>query len=170
MGNRRRRRRRIVQTAAAWILAATTAGGATAAGRAEEGPAPAKKLGPLEKSLLVPGWGQLSEKHYLEGVAFLGAEIACLYGALRNDKRGSTSYALYKAAASAEDAVRHRRDVEVYDGRRNRFLLAAAAVWAVNLVDIFLIVRRSGAGPKSVALKVGSDALPQIHLSLVCRF
>ena len=169
MDNRPRPQRRLVKSAAAWVLAASFCG-SPAAGLAEDGPAPAKKLGPLEKSLLVPGWGQLAEKHYLEGIVFLGAEVACLFGALRNDKRGNESYALYKAAGSAEDAVGHRRDVETYDGRRNCFLLAAAAVWAVNLVDILLIVKRPGAGPKSVALKVGSDAFPKIRLSLACRF
>jgi len=33
------------------------------------------KFGSLQKSLLIPGWGQFVEKRYLEGILFISAEI-----------------------------------------------------------------------------------------------
>jgi len=143
---------------------------APAAGRAED-ESPAKKpFGSLEKSLLIPGWGQFAEKRYLEGVLFLGAELACLYGVFRTNRLGNERYALYKSSATTEDAVRHRRAVETYDRRRNAFLIAAAAVWAANLVDMALIVKSKDGGRRAVVLKAGCDILGEIRLSLACRY
>jgi hypothetical protein len=139
-------------------------------GFAQENAASAPKFGSLAKSLLVPGWGQMAEKRYLEGAVFLGSEIVCLVGILRNNRLGNESYDLYKTAAFAEDAVRFRQATETADGRRNKFILAAAAVWAVNLLDIYFIVRNREAGRRAVALRITRDAPRQIGLSLSCRF
>jgi hypothetical protein len=161
-------------TAGAPVVAALAAAAILAAiplaGRAEDNPAAEKRFGPLEKSLLIPGWGQISEKRYLEGFAFLAAEVGCLYAIFRNNHLGNESYALYKAASSTEDAVRHRRATENYDRRRNAFFLAAAAVWAVNLVDIYLIVKSKSGGRRAVSLRIERDAPRKICLSLACRF
>ncbi|MBM3295600.1 MAG: hypothetical protein FJY82_13925 [Candidatus Aminicenantes bacterium] len=157
------------KTAAAIAAGVVLFAAAAAVLRGEEPPPPEKRFGPLEKSLLVPGWGQLSEKRYFEGFAFFGAEVACLIGFFRNDRLGNERYALYKAAASVEDAVRRRREVEMFDRRRNGFLLAAAAVWAANLVDIVLILKSRGGG-RPAALKFGCDGPDEIRISLACRF
>jgi len=109
---------------------------------------PPNTFGPLEKSLLIPGWGQFSEHRYLEGVIFLGSELVCLIQALRNNALGNEAYDRYKAAAGRDEAVLHRRSTETFDTRRNRYLLAGAAVWALNLLDMVLIVKNSGR-PKS---------------------
>ncbi len=104
------------------------------------------KFGPLEKSLLVPGWGQISEGRVVKGAALLAAELACLAGALyQNRPRQHEAYDLYQAATDSESASRYRGLVERHDGRRNAFLLAGAAVWAVNLLDIFAIVKSKDA-------------------------
>lgn len=102
---------------------------------------PPSAFGPLEKSLLIPGWGQISERRYLEGVVFLGSELFCLIQAIRNNALGHEAYGRYKAAAGRDEAVLQRRSTETFDTRRNRYLLAGAAVWALNLLDIYLIVK-----------------------------
>jgi hypothetical protein len=158
------------KAAAAAIAGAVVAVLCPIMGFAEENAAPAPKFGSLAKSLLVPGWGQIAEKRYLEGAVFLGAEIVCVIGILRNNRLGNESYDLYKTAASAEDAVRFRQATETADGRRNKFILAAAAVWTVNLLDIYFIVRNREAGRRAVALRITHDAPRQIGLSLSCRF
>ncbi|MBN1939621.1 MAG: hypothetical protein JW843_08545 [Candidatus Aminicenantes bacterium] len=135
-------------------------------------PTPTAKLGPLQKSLLVPGWGQISEGRILKGAAFLAAELACLAGALRQNHLGNSNYDLYRAATDPDSASRYRRLVERYDGRRNAFLLAGAAVWAINLLDIFGLVKKKTAEPGSLSLAIGIPHVSprQIRLSIDCRF
>ena len=137
-----------------------------------EDPPPAGKrsFGPLEKSLLFPGWGQLSEKRYLEGAAFIVAELACLYGALSADHLGNENYALYRSAASMDEAARARALVEKYDTRRNGFLLAAAAVWALNLIDIFLIVKGKETDKPGLSLRIGRGTHQDIGITAAFRF
>jgi len=139
---------------------------------ADDDPPAIPKFGPLHKSLLVPGWGQISEGRLLKGAAFLAAELACLAGALHQNSLGNTNYDLYQAATDAASASRYRRLVERHDGRRNAFLLAGAAVWAVNLLDIFGIVKNKDAKPGSPSLSFGIHhvAPREIRLAFDYRF
>ena len=130
----------------------------------------ARLLGPLEKSLLVPGWGQLSEKRYLEGILFLAATSAALTGMLLNNHLGNENYALYQKAETLDEAVRTRRLAESFDTRRNQFFLAAAAVWAVNLLDIALIVNKKGGTDKSFSLRIDCGTKDHLGLTATCRF
>lgn len=129
-----------------------------------------KRFGPLEKSLLIPGWGQISEKRYVEGATFLAAEAFCLYEIFANNHLGNENYASYKKAATMDDAVRFRQFTEKFDARRNQFLLAAAAVWAVNLVDIYLVVKNKGKKEKAFTLRIERGKHQQISLAASCRF
>lgn len=132
--------------------------------------APKSGFGSLEKSLLIPGWGQLAEKHYLEGSLFLAAEIALLTGVVANNSLGNTNYDLYKKAETMDDAVRYRQLTEKYDIRRNRLLLAAAAVWALNLVDIHLIVKKKETGDQRLTLRIEHGEHGQIRVAASCSF
>lgn len=138
----------------------------------EKAPAEASRpiFGPLEKSLIIPGWGQLAEKRYVEGIAFLSAEIFCLAEIAFNNHRGNQNYSLYKQATTADDAVRYRQLAEKYDTRRNQFLLAAAAVWAVNLVDIYLIVTNKEKKERAFTLKVERGENKRVSLAIGYRF
>lgn len=69
-----------------------------------------------------------------------------------------------------DDAVRFRQLTEKFDARRNQFLLAAAAVWAVNLVDIYLIVKNKGKKEKTFTLRIERGKHQQISLTASCRF
>jgi hypothetical protein len=164
---RRRARTKAVALILAWILAAA----AVPPSFADDPPSAAKRpFGSLEKSLLVPGWGQLAEKRYAEGIAFLAAELACLGAALADNARGNEAYASYRAAASMDEAVAARARVEKYDTRRNKYLLAAAAVWAANLIDVFLIVKGKETKPKSLSLRIGLGPYEEIGLTAGVRF
>ncbi|MHB8054320.1 MAG: hypothetical protein ACYDH3_03640 [Candidatus Aminicenantales bacterium] len=133
---------------------------------------PAPRFGPLEKSLLFPGWGQISEHRVLKGAAFAAAELALLAGAIHYNGRGNSAYDVYRSAGDAASAVHFRRLVERNDGRRNACLLAAAAVWAVNLLDIHLLVNRKdpGLSPRSFTVGITHGPTREICLSLACRF
>jgi hypothetical protein len=141
-----------------------------AAGWDEEKSAPDRLLGSLEKSLIIPGWGQLAEKRYVEGIVFLSAEIFCLVKIVANDRRAKENYGLYKQASTMEDAIRYRQLTERYDTRRNRFMLAAATVWAVNLVDIYLIANHKAKKERALELKVERGENKTISLVMAYRF
>ena len=123
-------------------------------GRAQERIEPKQGLASLEKSLLIPGWGQISEKKYIEGALFLAADVFCLYEIFANDHSGNRNYGLYKKAETMDEAVRFRRLTEKFDTRRNQFILAAATVWAVNLLDIYLIVKNKEKRDKSLSFRI----------------
>ncbi len=129
-----------------------------------------RPLGPLAKSLLIPGWGQFAVGRPVEGGLFLGGLVLCLAGAWDAGHRGGESYALYKAAATAADAVRWREATSRYDRRRNGFLLAGAALWAVNLLDIWLLVKRGDGGRRSWAIHFGRDSHEGFVVGAGCRF
>jgi hypothetical protein len=164
----RRKKRGEAAVATALVLVFALAPGPAAA----QDPRPEPKLGPLQKSLLFPGWGQISEGRILKGTAFLAAELACLTGAVCENRLGNSNYDLYKGATDAESASRYRSLVERHDGRRNAFLLAGAAVWALNLLDIFGLVKKKSAGPGSASLSIGIPHVDprEIRLSIDCRF
>jgi hypothetical protein len=115
---------------------------------------PAGKFNSLQKSLLIPGWGQIAEKRYLEGALFLSAEIFCFYKVFSYNHKGNYYYNHYKKADNVSDAVKYRGLTENYDIKRNKFLLAAAGVWIINLIDAYSIVRNKEKKRKSVNLKL----------------
>lgn len=124
----------------------------------------------LQKSLLIPGWGQLAEKKYLEGVLLLSAEIFCLYKLLANNQKGNENYRFYKAAENVDDAVIYRDLTEEYDKRRNVFILAAAGVWAVNLIDIYVIVKSKKKKNKNLKIQLESSEKKMLGFTITFRF
>lgn len=127
----------------------------------------------LQKSLLIPGWGQAAEKRYLEAVLFFSAEVVCWAGFFDQNARGNRAYDLYRAADTTADAVRHRGETERFDKRRNLFLLGAALVWTANLIDAWLIVSGRGnakdGGRRSLSLRLECGEGHKIALALSYR-
>jgi len=110
------------------------------------------KISSLQKSLLIPGWGQIAEKKYIEGVLFLSVEIFCFYKIFSYNHKGNDYYNLYKKADNVSDATEYRDLAEKYDTRRNRFILAAAGVWIINLIDIYIIVKKKDKKERNLRL------------------
>jgi len=118
----------------------------------KEGISPEIKFTSLQKSLLIPGWGQITEKKYIEGVLFLSAEIFCIYKIFSYNHKGNDYYDLYKKTDNVSDATEYRGLTEKYDTRRNRFILVAAGVWIINLIDIYIIVKKKGKKERNLRL------------------
>jgi hypothetical protein len=135
----------------------------------EESP-PEKKFTSLHKSLLFPGWGQLAEKRYIEGVLFLSAEIFALYKVFSYNHKGNSAYAQYKDADSVDDAVHHRQVTEDYDKKRNQFLLVAAGVWVINLIDIYFIMKNKDNKGKNLRLKIESGKNKSLAFTISYHF
>jgi hypothetical protein len=129
-----------------------------------------KKFTSLHKSLILPGWGQIAEKRYIEGILFIAADAFCIYEIISNNNKGNKNYRQYKAAKNTADAVKHRELTEKYDKRRNQFILAAAGAWAVNLLDIYVIVRGKEKKDKNIRLKLKSGENRQISFTLSYSF
>ena len=118
---------------------------------------PAIKFTSLQKSLLIPGWGQITEKRYLEGVLFLSAEIFCIYKVFSYNHKGNNYYKSYKEADNVSDAINFRELIEKYDTKRNSFILAAAGIWVINLIDIYIIVKKKEKKRGNLKLKFGHN-------------
>lgn len=107
----------------------------------------------LEKSLIFPGWGQLNEKKYAKGVFFMAAEFFCILQAISDNSQAEKYYNRYRNATIPDEVVFFRNQTEKYDIRRNQYLLAGAAVWIVNLVDIYICVGKKSKERIRVSLK-----------------
>jgi hypothetical protein len=127
-------------------------------------------FGSLEKSLLLPGWGQLAEKRYFEAAVFLSAEIFCLAKVFSLNHKGNTYYGLYKESVNAADAVKYRELTEKYDVKRNQYLLAALGVWAVNLIDIYVIVKGKQSKRESLRFRLEGGEKPKTLFVLSYSF
>ena len=134
----------------------------------KELPSPVKFTS-LHKSLLVPGWGQLAEKRYVEGIFFLSAELFALYKVFVNNRKGNQYYDQYKEADNGDDAVKFRELTEEYDTKRNQYFLVAAGIWAVNLIDIYFIVKYKKKRENGLGLRVESGA-KELAFTLSYRF
>ena len=96
----------------------------------------------LERSLLFPGLGQLSEKQYVKAAVFASAEIFCLARIVSEIGKGTEAYHNYRDAKDALAASEWRSQTEKYDRRRNTAILAAAGVWVLNMIDIFVFAKK----------------------------
>jgi hypothetical protein len=121
--------------------------------------------GALRKSLLFPGWGQLAEKKYVEGVIFLTAEVCCLANLIYFNHKGNTNYSKYREAETTTDAVRFRDLTEKYDKKRNAYILAAAGVWVLNLLDTYLIVKNKKNPKIGISIQSGKDQRTTLSVS-----
>jgi len=130
----------------------------------------ARSFDALQKSLLIPGWGQFAEKKYFEGAFFLSAEIFCLYKIFESNHRGNESYQLYKSAENVENTVKYRDLTEKYDRRRNAFILGAIGIWAVNLIDIYIIVKNKKKKDKNLKIQLESSENMMLGFTLTLSF
>jgi len=127
----------------------------------------ATKFTSLHKSLLIPGWGQFAEKRHIEAVLFLSAEVFALYKVFDANHKGNQYYDQYREADNVDDAVKYRELTEKYDIRRNQFILVAIGVWALNLIDIYFIVKNKK--KNNLRLTLESD-VKKLAFTLSYRF
>ena len=66
---------------------------------------------------------------------------------------------------NVEDAIKYRELTEKYDKNRNLFILAAGGVWALNLVDTYVIVKNKQKKKLEVKLESGVDKLLAFTIS-----
>ena len=122
----------------------------------------------LEKSLLFPGWGQIHEKQYFKGVIFSLAEAAAITSALIHNRKGNKSYINYKRAASPDAAAFWRNETGKFDRKRNAFMLAGAAVWIINLADIYLYRKKKR--DKGIKISLAPGIKNEVSFFIAYRF
>ena len=132
------------------LLAVLLAGSPALRGE-EAKPEPERLRKALERSLLFPGLGQLYEKQYAKAALFATAELFCLAQVVIDARKGNEAYHNYRDAGDKAAAVEWRRETERHDRRRNTAILAAAGVWVLNMVDIFVFVKRKYGRERSLA-------------------
>lgn len=90
------------------------------------------KNGPaLLKSMIIPGWGQMSKNHYVEGVLTLSVEGAFAAGAIVTYKSAQSYYDKIKAGEG--DVSSHIKYYNSNKTMNHVCLGAAAAIYAINL-------------------------------------
>ena len=136
----------------------------------KQGISPEIKFRSLQKSLLIPGWGQIAEKRYIEGALFLSAEIFCIYKIFSYNHKGNDYYNLYKKADNVSDATEYRDLTEKYDTKRNRFILVAASVWIINLIDIYIIVKKKDKKERNLRLNFKLNEKKDLALTVTFSF
>jgi hypothetical protein len=136
----------------------------------KKGTLPPKKISSLQKSLLLPGWGQITEKRYLEGILFLSAEVFCLYKVISYNHKSNDYYSLYKNADNVSDALEYRDLTENYDHKRNRFILAVAGVWIINLIDIYFIVKKKDKKERNLKIKLKHNENKDLAFTITFSF
>lgn len=136
----------------------------------EKGTSNSKKISSLQKSLLIPGWGQIAEKKYLEGILFFSAEVFCLYKIISYNHKGNDYYNLYKNADNVINAIEYRELTEKYDSKRNRFILIAASVWIINLIDIYIIVKKKDKKERNLKIKLEHNENKDLALTFTFSF
>lgn len=129
-----------------------------------------KKFSSLQKSLLIPGWGQIAEKKFTKGILFLSSEIFCIYQIILYNHKGNKYYSLYKEADNFSDAVYYRKLTEKYDKKRNQFFLAAMGVWGINLIDMYLISKHKAKKKKKVKIEIKKNEHKGVALSFSINF
>ncbi len=136
----------------------------------EKGTLHPKKISSLQKSLLIPGWGQITEKKYLEGILLFSAEVFCLYKVISYNHKGNDYYNLYKNADNVSDALEYRDLTENYDHKRNRFILAVAGVWIINLIDIYFIVKKKDKKERNLKIKLEHNENKDLAFTITFSF
>ncbi len=104
---------------------------------ADDAKIPTIQLNRKLKSVLYPGWGQLSRGERFKGVAFATAETACIGLAYYYNHAGNRDYSSYKAADTTEKVIHFRRRVERFDRNRNICIAVGALIWIVNIFDMY---------------------------------
>lgn len=89
------------------------------------------------RSLLVPGWGQIYNREPVKGAVFLGAEVALLGSAGLFHALGGTAKGDYQRSSDPAKAASLRADAERDFRWRNGLLVAAGAVWVLNVADAY---------------------------------
>ena len=136
----------------------------------EKGTLHPKKISSLQKSLLIPGWGQIAEKKYLEGILVLSAEVFCLYKVISYNHKSNDYYSLYKNADNVSNAIEYRELTEKYDTKRNRFILAAAGIWIVNLIDIYFIIKKKDKKERNLKIKLEHNENKDLAFTITFSF
>ena len=126
----------------------------------------------LERSLLFPGLGQLGEKQYVKAALFAAAEIVCLSLAVFMAARATTPTDDYRDATDPADGRGLAPRDRARDRRRNTAILAAAGVWVLNMIDIFVFAKKKYGGRAIVGLPPLSTTMKtkRSALAFACRF
>ena len=134
----------------------------------------------LIRSLFVPGWGQAYQgkttRSWIYGVAFFSSAAVTIY--FKNDYNQAVSdYNLlqedYDSAVDPNDIDQLFRemetayaDAEKLKSLQNTFLLAAGAIWLLNIVDVLVL---PPAWEKNISMSATMDG-QNIHAGLSIHF
>lgn len=89
------------------------------------------------RSLLVPGWGQVYNREPVKAAVILGTEVALIGGAGAFHVLGEGAKRDYQKSTDPARAATLRADAERDLRWRNGLLVAAGALWVLNVADAY---------------------------------
>lgn len=89
----------------------------------------------LFKSMLVPGWGQITNKAYIKAALAIGLETWFITGAIVNSNYMNDALDAYHADPNNLD---HFYDYQYYQGMRSDFLWALGITVFVSMFDAYV--------------------------------
>lgn len=138
-----------------------------------QGEAESKWL-PVIRSAVFPGSGQISQGRYWQGVVFGGLAIVSVTGLIvadinyqRTKEDIDSKVQAYNTTTSADEAFELFQSFPALSDQeesrwtwRQAFVVGVVAVWAVNLIDVFLV------GPKESEPFLEPEVEPSAKLGL----
>jgi hypothetical protein len=130
-----------------------------------------QQLNPQIKSILYPGWGQLSNGHTLKGAVFMSLETAALGLATYHSVRGQRFYRKYHDTGDSFEADMFRRETTRHDKRRNLYIGIGLLVWAVNIWDMYYVSKPAfdtpvSSGRTAFSVQFGGEGQVQLTCSV----
>jgi hypothetical protein len=124
------------------------------------------------KSLLIPGWGQLSNKKYIKAGIIIAGELALLNEIIYLTKKASDAEKAYKTEIDANKKVLLFNDFLDAEDDRDRFKWYLATVIFLSMFDAFVDAHLSNFPEKSkgVAVDITSPADEYLGIKLSYNF
>jgi len=101
-----------------------------------------KPLSNVIKSVIVPGWGHFSAKHYWKGQILLGLEIVLLGTSYLYYDQAMDIYDKYEKATYIGDIEKYYSDAKSPYNMSQVFLGLGIIVWAYNIYDTIVVTEK----------------------------
>ncbi|MFC1850420.1 DUF5683 domain-containing protein [candidate division CSSED10-310 bacterium] len=105
-------------------------------------------LTPLTRSVLIPGWGQLTTRHYVKGSTFVGIAVVSLYLSIHYNHEANQTHKKYQAATELDQILHYRNETEDLDIKRNQAIMVLMGNHIINILDMLFFTDADSAKPQ----------------------
>ena len=92
----------------------------------------------LLKSMVVPGWGQITNHKYVKAAFAIGLETWFITGAIVNNSRANDALDRWRATDDPSEKILHYYDYQYYRGNRADYLWLLGITVFVSMFDAYV--------------------------------